>query len=60
MANQPISQFSESICKKIPACYRISTGPNARWILKSPVRLTSLEKTEVLAVYENWCKSGRI
>lgn len=47
---KPISQFSESICKKIPLSRWQSHKHNALWILRNPVRLTSLEKKEVLEV----------
>jgi ABC-type transport system involved in cytochrome c biogenesis ATPase subunit len=55
MANQPISQFSSGVCKKIPPDRRIITFENAIWILQNPaIRLNRIERLEVTCVLQNY------
>lgn len=53
-SQKPVSTWSESICKKIPERHWNSGYYSALWILRNPVRLSPLEKSEIIAVIDNW------
>jgi hypothetical protein len=51
--NLPVSNFSSSICAKVPEFRRTSTVANALWILRNPIRLTPLEKNELITLVQS-------
>lgn len=57
---RPVSTWSESICKKIPERHWASCYFSALWILRNPIRLTKLEKEEVLAVIDNYKRKNEL
>lgn len=56
--NQAISYFSDSIRAKIPASRHVSNVQNALWILRNPVRLTPLEKDELITLVQTKLSEG--